>query len=335
MVKRSDGRWQERVKLPGMKKAKYFYGKTKAELLRKIHDYSETAEHGLTFREVADEWWEDAEPKLTYNSIKGYKPAKCRAIEEFGDEYIRELTPVQINKFITIFAKEHADKTVRMQLLVINLIFKYAVSMGYANFNIARDISVPSNLEKKKVTPPSPEDIAKIKQSSECTFGLFAIWALYTGMRRGELLALEWSDVNLAERTISITKSVYHVGNNPHIKAPKTATSIGVIPILDALLPYIKPKKKGLVFPNSSGGILTHSQFKHKWAAYIKEAGISCTPHQLRHAYATMLFENDIPPEEMQILLRHAQISTTMDVYKELRDNKRKKVFDKVLSVDI
>ena len=89
---------------------------------------------------------------------------------------------------------------------------------------------------------------------------------------------------------------------------------LGTVPILDALLKKIKPRKKGLVFPNRDGEYITGSQFEDYWNTYRDETGITATPHQFRHAYATMLFEAGIPPEEMQILLRHAQLSTTMDI---------------------
>ncbi len=76
-------------------------------------------------------------------------------------------------------------------------------------------------------------------------------------------------------------------------------------------------------------------RFEKRWSIYCKESGVTATPHQFRHAYATMLFEAGIPPEEAQALLRHAQLSTTMDVYTDLREAKLKKIHEKVYAVDI
>ena len=333
MTRRKDGLWQEVIKING--KPKYFYGKTKAEVLRKVREFEEKQETGRLFSEVADEWWREHEETIEWNTAKSYRPAKNRAIEEFGEKPIKDITPPEVSRYIKNFSKTRADKTTRTQLLIFNHIFKYAVEMGDVPFNPVRDLSVPEGLSKEKITSPPQEEIEKVKTSTDCFFGMFAYWAMYTGMRRGELLALEWSDVNIENRTININKSLYYKGNTPCVKLPKTTTSLATVPILDALLTKIIPQKKGLVFPNAKGDYITNTQFNHYWERYQKESGINATPHQFRHAYATMLFEAGIPPEEMQILLRHAQLSTTMDVYTDIRDKKQKEVFSKVYSVDI
>lgn len=332
MTRRKDGLYQEVLKING--KVKYFYGKTKAEVLRKVRAYEEEQERGVLFKDIAAEWWKVHEPTLAPNSLKNYRPAYNRAVKAFKDKPIKDILPTHINSEIEEFARFHADKTVRNQLMVYNLIFRYAVQKGAILFNPARDLSVPKNLPKNKRSSPSSKDIKLAKENTDIPFGMFAFWALYTGMRRGELLALDWKDIDIENRTIMVNKSLYHVNNKPAIKLPKTKTSIGVLPILDALAEKIKPGK-GLIFPNEDGGYLTSTQFERKWKKYCRDTGITATPHQFRHAYATMLFENNIPPEEAQALLRHAQLSTTMDIYTDLREDKLKAIHKKVYSVDI
>lgn len=333
--KRADKRYNATLTENG--KRLYFYGRTEAEAKRKRKEHIEAKERGALFSDVAAEWWEAHEPELAYNTTKGYKPALKRAVDAFGDVCINGIMPQQIAAEISAFSHNHADKTVRTQLMVYNLIFKYAVEKGYVLVNPARDLSVPKNLKKEKRTSPSSEDIKRVKESIGRPFGMFAFWALYTGMREGELLALTWEDVNIEKRTISVNKSLYFEGNHPRVKPPKTKTSIAEIPILDALLKEIKKMSpcRGLVFPDEDGGHLSHSRFEKRWIDYCKESGVTATPHQFRHAYATMLFEAGIPPEEAQALLRHAQLSTTMDIYTDLREAKLKKIHEKVYSVDI
>lgn len=332
MTRRKNGLWQETMTVNG--KRLFFYGRTKSEVLQKIKEHKDKEERGEVFARVAEEWWDVHEPELAYNTTKGYKPALNRAIAAFGDVPIKQVTPQQIATEISAFSHNRADKTVRTQLMVYNLIFKYAVEKGYIRDNPARDLSVPKNLKKQKRTSPLPEDIKRVKESTGCYFGMFAFWALYTGLRKGELLALEWKDVDIKNRTITVNKSLYHDNNHPRVKLPKTQTSIAVIPILDVLLKKIQPSK-GLVFPDDDGGYLTHSRFEKRWHIYCEESGVTATPHQFRHAYATMLFEAGIPPEEAQALLRHAQLSTTMDIYTDLRESKLRRIHEKVYAVDI
>lgn len=153
MVKRKDGLWQQQmtVVVNGVKKQKFFYGKTKAEVLRKIANFTEEAKRGAYFQFVADEWWAQHEPTLARRTLTSYEPALNRAIEHFGNKPIQSITPPEISTFIKSFSKTHADKTTRTQLMIFNLIFKYAVEKGYVEINPVRDLEVPKDLPKRKL----------------------------------------------------------------------------------------------------------------------------------------------------------------------------------------
>lgn len=338
MLKRKDGRYQEQITIEdgGRIRQKYFYGRTKKDVLQKIKDFQEEQKNGPLFSAVADEWWDLHEPTIAYNTAKPYKAALRRAKDRFGDVYIHKIKPTDINRFLTAFVRENhaAQKTAKTQLMVINLICKYATANGYIPFNPARDISIPRGLSHTTREIASDDDIQRIKDGTGCTFGMFAYWILYTGCRRGELLALTWEDVDLEGRTISIEKSVYHVSNVPRIKAPKSAAGRRTVPLMDKLLEKITPGK-GQIFSNEDGGILTEMQFQKLWAAYCEESGVTCTPHQIRHAYATMLYENDIEVKDAQQLLGHAYATTTQDIYTHVRNSRKETIKNKLLSVDL
>lgn len=337
MKKRKDGLYQEEVSFMegGRRIRKVFYGRTKADLNRKILAFREEQIRGKLFSEVADEWWDMHEPTLAYNTTKGYKPALARAKLYFGKTYINQIKAPDINRFLVEFIKDKhaAQKTAKTQLMVINLICKYATANGYIPFNPARDISVPRGLAHNPRDIISDEDIKAVKKSVDCTFGMFAYWILYTGCRRGELLALTWKDVDLDARTINITKSVYHDSNTPKIKEPKSAAGKRTVPLMNRLLEKIKPGK-GLIFPNENGELMTEMQFQKLWAAYSEESGVTCTPHQIRHGYATMLYENGIEVKDAQELLGHAYASTTQDIYTHIRQSRKEAVREHLLAVD-
>lgn len=342
MVKRKDGRWQEAVtvEINGQRKVKYFYGKTKAEVTRKMAEWNAEAQEaakGPTFGAVADAWWEEHEPTVSETTARGYRPAIARAKDGLGKKDITALRPADISRFLAdcVQKQRMADKTARTQLMAINLICRHAVQAGYIDINPAADVRVPRGLERAKRACASAADIATVKSSYSLPFGDFAFWALYTGCRRGELAALTWEDVDMAKRTITISKSLYRsASGRMELKRPKTEAGVRIVPILDRLYEKLKPGT-GPVFPRNDGGYLTDRQLMKRWEKYQKLTGVTCTPHQLRHAYATMLFEAGIEAKDAQYLLGHAQLSTTMDIYTDIRERRQREIRNALLSVDI
>lgn len=323
--------------IAGQKKVKYFYGKTKKEVLEKISAFREEQSTGRLFSVVADEWWEEHEKDLAANTKKQYRPALARLKTAFGSTPIRQLRPPHVNRFLQEQARTHhwAQKTAKTQLMVANLICSYAVKMGDCDYNPARELEVPKGLTKKERQMPSDEDIKRIKTSRGCTFGDFAYWLLYTGLRRSELLALTWEDVDMEAREITVNKSIYQVNNKVYVKPPKTEKGNRIVPLLDRLAAVITPGT-GLIFPDyKTGGYINENHFQTLWEKYRRESGVSCTPHQLRHAFATMCFEADIDESDLQYILGHAQISTTKDIYTQIRKQRREKVQAKILGIDL
>lgn len=333
MTKRKDGRWQEKVKVGD--RIVYCYGKTKAEVNKKVLEALEKHKAGLMFPAIAEAWIGRHEREIAPNTMRGYKPAVKRAQDYFEGADIAEIRPVDVQRFLDHEIREHemADKTARTQLLVVNLICRYAVGEGYMDVNPCADIRVPRGLAKTEREPPSSHDLAQIKLHVDDTpFGLFPYLLLCTGLRRGEALALQWKDFDMKERVIHVTKSVYHVANHPKIKEPKTRCGKRDVPIIDALLPHLKPGK-----PNEYiwGSLLDEDSFLRLWYRYRKDTGVTCTPHQLRHAYATMLWESGVDIAMAQLLLGHAQVSTTMDIYTHIRDEKQAEKRHMIMNMEL
>lgn len=118
---------------------------------------------------------------------------------------------------------------------------------------------------------------------------------------------------------------MYHVGNSPHIKQPKSDAGCRDVPLLPALAQLL-PKKlgKGYLFAEPDGSLLTNDHFTALYDAYRDASGVTVTPHQIRHGYATALLESGVDPKTAQVLLGHAQLSTTMDIYTHVRDGQLK-----------
>ena len=330
------------VTVNGKTKQKYFYGKTKAEINQKISEWkvkeAERQKRGDPFTDIADEWWDQARDDLAASTQRGYKPALERSKSHFGSMAVQSITPADVSSFLRSEARKNkmADKTARTQLMVCSMIFRYAVQSGLIPFNPARDLEVPRNLKKERRDIASDEDIKRVKEHYDAPFGAFAYWCLYTGLRRNELLALSWDDVDVENRQIRVTKSCFRdTDGKVKAKAPKTQSGVRTVPIPNKLAEKITPGK-GLVFPGESG-YMTNGMFERHWKHYVEASGVTCTPHQLRHAYATMLYEagDKVSMEDAQYLLGHANIQTTKDIYTHIRDAKAEKIKESMLDIDI
>jgi integrase len=336
-TKRADGRWQEQLTITenGQRKQKYFYGKTKAEVLRKIAAYKEEAAQGPLFSVVAEQWLEEAERTLAHNSFRGYLAAYRRAVAYFGATPITSIQPIHLRQFLDNFTEANvpSKSTARTQRQVLCNIFGRAFDKGILQTNPVIGLKLKKGLPETHRTLPSDAEIKLIQENWDKPFGMFAYWILYTGLRRGELLALTWEDIDFKNGTISVNKSLYYRSGRPEIKRPKTAKGERVVPLMSALRKRLVPGK-GIIFHDEDGGHIGEMRFISLWGKYAQQSGVNCTPHQLRHAFATMLFDNDIEAKDAQDILGHAYLATTQDVYTHIREERRKKIRDKLIDVD-
>ena len=315
---RPDGLFESILRINGKRVA--FRGKTRLDVYNKIKSYDRQAakeEKTVLFETAADDWWEAIEPMLEHNTAKSYRPAVIRAKEYFGKNDIAGITAKQIDDYIKDFSATRSRKTVVTQLQIIRQIMRKAEVDGRIKYNPAASVKPPRNLPQARREAPKKEQIDIIKKSVGAAFGLFAYLIYYTGCRRGEALALTGADIDRKRKLIHITKSVYHVGNTPHIKQPKTEKGYRDVPLL-ADLDRVLPKRlpKGYLFTDADGtSLLTNDHFTSRYDTYRKETGVAVTPHQIRHGYATALFESGVDAKTAQTLLGHAQLSTTMDIY--------------------
>lgn len=296
----------------------HFYGHTDSEINAQIMAYTGHQNRGRLFKEIAEEWKEIHFPELAPNTLRGYRPAYVRAVEAFGDDPIRKIQATDIKSFIKGFAKGgRAKKTVATQFLILNMICAYAVEKKDLEYSPCTYVSIPKNLPKRRRDAASLEDEERIKANYKSWLLPYLI--LYTGLRKGEALAL--TDKDIGKDYISVSKSVYYVNNTPYLKEPKTSAGNREIPILDPLRSKIPKRFTGYLFSEDGGKTpLTETQYQKLWRAYAKETGITCSAHQLRHSYATLLFECGIKVKDAQNLLGHSTAAMTQDVYTHLRN---------------
>lgn len=314
-----------------------FRGHSDAEVERKMIEYQAKLEAGKTFEEVADAWETEHFPTLASNTLRSYRRPKARAVAHFGKRLIREITPPDVKAFIVDFAgQNYAKKTVVTQLQILSMIFSWAVEHGECNSNPCSCVSIPKGLKKKYRGTATPEDEKIVKASPQ--IWLLPFFILYTGMRKGEALAIQGRDIDRKQSVIHVTKSIYYENRKPFIKAPKTEAGCRKVPLLLPLLKWL-PKKIApdhYLFSLDGGkSPLSEGEYNRLWKEYVRSTGITCTAHQLRHSFATMIFECGLELKDCQDILGHSTAAMTQDTYTHIREARREetaKTLNKLLA---
>ena len=345
MKKRTDGRYVNQITIEknGKKVRKSFYGKTKAEVMQKVMAYQGEITESKLFEDVAWEFRTWHEANSAYKTWECYSAPFKRLLETFSGLRVNSITPRQINEMVASVAKlGYSKRTVSAQLTLIKMIYDYAILHGYNETNPAEYVKVPKGLAQKKRELPEEKIIETIKSNSDHPFGLLPYFILYTGCRRGEALAIRYEDLDYINSQIVINKSLYFENNKPHIKTPKTESGIRKVPLLNPLKEVLPKKKKGYIF-EKDGQPITQSSFTKRWRRYCLDVGLAelingkteyfVTLHQLRHAYATILYEAGIDEKLAQEILGHASIVTTRNIYTHIKESKIHEATDKLNSI--
>lgn len=308
------------------------YARDAEELYFKIQERENPTTAPVTFRQIAEDWQGKHWERIGFKTAEAYAAPLRRLLERYGDAEAAEVSAQAIYAYLSELGKQgFSRRSVQMHRDILNMIFNEAIVSGVLTVNPCAAVSLPRNLPASKRELPEDAAIEAVKAGAGEPFGLFALLCLYAGLRRGEALALQYEDIDRARGVMHITKAVEFVGNNPHIKPPKTKAGARDALLLDVLADAI-PSGKGYIFCREDGGLLTKTQYRKRWQTYCKTIGFEITAHQLRHGYATILYEAGIPDKDAQELLGHSSITLTRNVYTHIRQSRRDETANKLNS---
>ena len=325
MKKRKDGLYQKSVTING--KRVYFYSsapnarQAEKDFNAQLLAYHEKEEKGKLFKDVAEEWLDRHEKNIEYQTYYRYKVLMNHATDWFEGKYIKDIKIADMSAFLESLAENrYSTKTIKDQFSVLKMIFKYARIKRYIETDETAYVEKPKGKPKVERRELQESEIRIIKQNTDTLMGLFAYFLLYTGMRKSEALALQWKDIDFKNKTIDVYKSVFYKGNMPYIKKPKTAAGTRKIILTDNLVEkLIKGMPNAYVF-TYDGNLMTLYTYDKHWKEYLEKTGLNFTAHQLRHTFATMLFEANISEKDAQKLMGHADITTTQNIYTHIRE---------------
>lgn len=345
--RKSDGKWCETTYVGG--KRKVIYGKTKAELKKKLLALNAASTDGPLLTDAVDEWLKYKEKLVAYKTYEGYQAPVARIKNTFEGQLAKDVTPSQVQAMVNQLALVYKRTTVQRPLDILNMVYNYLITQpgSVITFNPTTAVKIPSGLKQEHRDLAAADDIERIKAGVDLPFGLFAYFLLYTGMRKGEALAL--TDKDFVDGYIQVGKSVSWQTNQPVIKEPKTENGVRSVILLSPLEEHL-PKWKGYLFSADGGKTpLTQIEFRRRWQGYCKAAGLCdvtyeehtnpnnkhtytktiytprVVPHQLRHEFATMCFDAGLDEIDTKEIMGHADISTTHAVYQHIKESRRQK----------
>ena len=365
-TRRTDGRIAVQVylgRIDGKRRYKTVYGKTQKEAEQKATELKSLLNKGIdltacdrTFQFWAKKYLQSRKSSLTPSNYKKTESRLQYFVDRFGDLPIEKIRICDAEAAINDLAacnpvtgKPSAKKTLIGYSSALKRCLDYAVANRIIDYNPCSILSVPDGAGKKTRDALTAEQQKWVLEAQHRA-QLGAMIMLYAGLRRGELTALLWSDIDFENRTITVNKS-YDFREN-EVKTTKTPSGIRTVPIPDVLFDFLKAQKitSTLVSPNKNGEYMRESAWTRLWTSYMHTLNRKYgdfvnieilsnklpmvieefTPHQLRHTYCTLLYEAGIDAVTAKGLMGHKDISTTLGIYTHLSRDKAEKDISKL-----
>ncbi len=349
--KRSDGFYQKNItvgrKADGTYIRKTIYARTKKELELKAAEITQQLHQGIyvpedktTFGEITDLWLTQYNP--TANEKWFYRQEGVinkHLLPTLRHMKLKDLKTYHLQSIINNMAKDGlSTSTMKKAKQTAVRILNIGVENDLVVRNVFSTVKVPT-IEPNERRALTEEEKALVSQTWRGhRMGPAVMIMMYCGLRRGEVLALTWDDIDLDKKVLSVNKSVMTIKNQPLIKKPKSKAGTREVPIPNFLVDVLNELSHdySLVCPDVKGQLMSETAFRRAWNSYRHYLNISAggrsasrtrekvqaidniTAHMLRHTYASMLYEAGVDIKSAQRFLGHADIEMTLAVYTHL-----------------
>ena len=372
--KRADGRYCAQIYLgrdaDGKKQYKSVYAKSPAELKEKEAAVRLQLGRGLdvlsqrdSFATWADDWLKLKEREnITCRQMDNYRRAVKLWEEELRDYEIGQVRADDIEcVLIGLSDKGLSQRTINLYRSTIRQIMRRAVGRVIAT-NPANQVELAAvgrrEEQRRALTAEEQQWIWDTPHRAQPV----AVIMMLSGLRRGELAALTWNDVDLEARTITVNKVIEYDSNGvPSLRhVTKSAAGIRTVDIPQRLADYMRgmPKDNFLVIHSAHGGVMTESAWAKMWRSYMRELNRkygtrppadlellrsgrpgpkaldmtipNITMHWLRHTFCTLLYLAGVDVIQACAQMGHADVSTTLRIYTHMDAIHKRKSVDKL-----
>lgn len=377
---RKDGRYQARYTLNG--KRYTIYGKTQKEVKKKLRDAQYEIEHGIFAkpdRVTVESWFKVWKEEYAASSMRENTIAHIDSMfryhikPEIGHMKMQDVRTEHIQMLLNKMKKqEYSLGFIKRVRNVLSQMFKQAYRNDMIMRNPVENAVTPfGKAKKERRVLTEQEQTLFLKYAKENEYELIFVLGFSTGMRIGEIQALQWNNINFKALEISIEGTLIKVDGKEYRKGPaKTKGSVRTVPLLPDVAKRLKEHRKkqleyrmmlgsewqqvkgleDLLFCTAVGRPLSRGVIfnainriieliKHDERMKAREEGRAAvvfehfSSHTMRHTFATRALENGIPPKVVQELLGHSTIKTTMDIYTHVLPKTKNEEIQKIASL--
>lgn len=310
---------------------RYYQGANEEELVaqkeKKRREYRREVERaqrdardaGAVFAACAETWMRLYKaPHLRPSSLAMYRSLlDVHILPAFGTRDIRTITRAEIQAFFNEKAGLSASLLTKLKA-TLTQIFGCAEDDRLIDRSPVVRIRLPAGKTASVLPVPLESVPALAAHCRGCRDGLLPLLLLYTGLRRGEALALQWQDIS--QDSVTVRQALAFVNNRPVIGPPKTAAGRRTVPLLPELASALPPRGAPDAFVFGGARPYTESRYQRAWERIQRDIpelrGIHA--HQLRHTYADILRTAGVNALTAQYLLGHEDYETTANVYSKV-----------------
>lgn len=312
-----------------------------------------------TFNELYELWLVQYRGTVKESTLqKTMELFKNHILPAFGNMKVEKITSAYCHKKVNEWVKFHSKYNVMKNYT--SAVFKFAVRLDMMKTNPMDKIITPKRPEKvgeeKRIKFYSKEELFKffeccnedVSRSNNILWPTLFRLLAFSGMRKGEALALTWNDIDFQNGTVLINKTIARgLGNRLIIQTPKTATSKRTNALDPVTLSMLKTWRKRqatdflklgfntmsaeqLIFPNTNNELMIPTKPDQKLDRIIKKNGLKrITVHGFRHTHVSLLLESGVSIKEVQDRIGHSDIKITMNTYAHVTEKAKEKAAEK------